>query len=60
MCVCACVCVCVGGCVGVCEGSRVFSINGRADSQPEDPLELIEEHKGADITLRVDGVHTHL
>ncbi len=56
-CVCACVCVCV--CVCVC--LTVFSISASAESEPEDPLELIEEHKGADVTLREgdEKPHTH-
>ncbi|KAI4831162.1 hypothetical protein KUCAC02_002757, partial [Chaenocephalus aceratus] len=29
-----------------------ITISALAKSEPEDPLELIEEHKGADVTLR--------
>lgn len=45
--------------VYVCVCLSVFSISAPADYEPEDPLELIEEHKGADITLREGDENTH-
>lgn len=42
-----CVCACV--CVNICS---------LAESEPEDPLELIEEHKGAEVTPREGDENT--
>lgn len=49
------VCVCVSECLSV------FSITviAPAESEPEDPLELIEKHKGADVTPREGDENTH-
>lgn len=38
--------------VSVCVFS--ITISAPAESEPEDPLELIEEHRGPDVTLRGD------